>query len=82
METIETLITQLPETILYNGKKEKAFLEITSGHVYYCTGHDNQGNLSCVFVSCNERGKLRESLEKAQKWIQTGIDSGDILVLE
>lgn len=78
MKSIEELISQLPETIFFHGKKEKAFLEITSGHVYYCTRHDNRGNLNCAFVSC---GNLRESLEKAIKWVNDGVETGDILVI-
>lgn len=82
MKTIDELISQLPETIFFHGQKVKAFLEITSSHVYYSTKHDNRGNLTCVFVSCNPKGELRTSLEKADKWIKEGVESGDILVVE
>lgn len=82
MKTFFDLIYQLPEIILFNGQKEKAFLEITPTHVYYCTKHDNKGNLSCAFVSCNKKGELHESLKKATEWIEKGIKSGDILVIE
>lgn len=82
MKTIEELIEQLPETIFFHGQREKAFLEITPGHVYYCTKHDNHGNLSCAFVSHNKKGELRESLEKAYRWIQEGVESRDILIIE
>lgn len=82
MNTIDELINQLPEVIFFHGQKEKAFLEITPTHVYYCTKHDNRGNLTCAFVSCNPKGHLKESLEKAAEWIKKGVDSKDILIVE
>lgn len=63
--TVEELIEKLPETINYKG--DKAFLEITSGHVYYCTKHDNKGNLSCVFVSIGMG--IKENLLAAIDWL-------------
>lgn len=67
MSEVEKIINELPEIILY--KKTKAFLEITKGHVYYCTKHDNKGICNCVFVSILENDLLG-NLRAALNWIQ------------
>lgn len=71
---IEELIKSLPEVIKCKGRK--AFLEVTWSHVYYCTKHDNKGNLNCVFVSIGK--SLEENLLEAKKWIEEGIKTGEI----
>ena len=77
MKTIEELILQLPEIIICND--ERAFLEITSSHVYYSRKHDNQGNLQCCYVSF---GELRFNLERAYQWILDGIEIGNIVIID
>ena len=75
--SIEDLINSLPENIFCDKKRVKAFLEITGGHVYYCTKHDTRGNLNCVFVSVGKG--LLDNLVTAHEWIKSGKDSGDII---
>ena len=79
MKSVEDLIIELPELIYCKNRKKKAFLEITKNHVYYCTKHDTQGNLSCVFVSI--KGSLRENLEDATKWVFENLEKKEIEIV-